>query len=121
MISIIAKWTILDGQRERAIPALRELAQRVQDEEPFVLMYTIHTPDFNLTSFPTPPQDEVVFFSVFTDHEAFQKHLNGPVFQDWLKQYQDLFLSNDGNLFVISEFLDRQAGHVRAALVTPLA
>lgn len=118
MISIIAKWTILEGKRQQALSALRILADEVLEKEPFVLMYTIHTPDFSATSFPTPPVNEVVFFSVFTDQEAFQKHLHGPVFKDWSREYKHLFLCNDGNLFVISEFLERQAGYVRQQMVT---
>lgn len=118
MITIIARWTILEGKREPAIAALRELEQAVHDEEPFVLMYTIHVPNLELTSFPTPAPSEVVFFSIFTDYAAFEKHLNGPVFQGWLAKYKDLFLLNNGNLFVISEWLDRIAGYIRPELIT---
>ncbi|MFN0108135.1 MAG: putative quinol monooxygenase [Blastocatellia bacterium] len=118
MISIIAKWTILEGKREQAIPALQDLAKQVEEGEPFVWMYTIHTPDLTVTNFPTPPANEVVFFSVFADHDAFEKHLNGPIFQNWFKQHSSLFLLNNGNLFVISEFLDRQAGYVHKEMLT---
>jgi quinol monooxygenase YgiN len=118
MISIIAKWSILAGKHEAAVAALKVLAYRVQTEEPFVPMYTIHVPDFSLVSFPTPPPTEVVFFSVFDDKEAFQKHLDGPVFRDWLAEHRELFLFNNDNLFVVSEWLSRQAGYVRASMVT---
>lgn len=118
MISIIAKWSILDGKQVAAVAALKDLACRVQAEEPFVPMYTIHVPNFALTSFPTPPPTEVVFFSVFDDEAAFQKHLHGPVFQDWLAEHRDLFLFNGDNLFVVSEWLARQAGYVRQSMVT---
>lgn len=116
MMPIIARWTILEGKREAAIAALRELEREVYEQEPFVSMYTINVPDFSVTSFPTPAPTEVVFLSIFDDYAAFQKHLNGPVFQGWLERYKDLFLTNNGNLFVISEWLTRIAGYIRPSL-----
>ncbi|MES3021479.1 MAG: antibiotic biosynthesis monooxygenase [Pseudomonadota bacterium] len=121
MITIIAKWTILKGCREPALAALSVLAREVEQQEPFVLMYTIHTPDMGVPSFPTPQPDEVDFFSVFTDYAAFQQHLNGPVFQAWADKYKQYFLTNASGLFVISEFLQREAGFVRAQMLTPAA
>ena len=118
MISIVAKWSILPGKHVQAIAALKDLACRVEREEPFVPMYTIHVPDFHSTSFPIPSAADVVFFSVFDDEAAFQKHLHGPVFRDWLALHTDLFLFNNGNLFVVSEMLDRKAGFVRQSMVT---
>ena len=118
MITIIAKWSILPGKQDAAVAALKVLAHRVETEEPFVPMYTIHLPDFTLTSFPIPAPTEVVFFSVFDDEAAFQKHLHGPVFQDWLAEHRALFLFNGDNLFVVSEWLSRKAGFVRASMVT---
>jgi quinol monooxygenase YgiN len=118
MISIVAKWSILPGKHVQAIAALKDLACRVEREEPFVPMYTIHVPDFHSASFPIPPAADVIFFSVFDDEAAFQKHLHGPVFRDWLALHTDLFLFNNGNLFVVSEMLDRKAGFVRQSMVT---
>jgi len=119
MISIIAKWTILEGQRAPALAALALLARQVEEHEPFVLMYTIHTPDMRVPSFPTPQPDEVDFFSVFTDYAAFEKHLTGPVFQSWADRYKKYFLTSGDGLFVISEFLRREAGFVRKQMLTP--
>lgn len=118
MISIVAKWSILPGKEDQAVVALKDLACRVQREEPFVPMYTIHVPNFKAASFPIPPAADVVFFSVFDDEAAFQKHLQGPVFRDWLALHKDLFLFNSGNLFVVSEMIDRIAGYVRPSMVT---
>jgi quinol monooxygenase YgiN len=118
MITIIAKWSILEGKQKEALAALAILAQEVKEKEPFVPMYTINTPNFKLTSFPTPPPTEVIFVSAFDDFAAFEKHLNGPVFQDWLKKYISLFLTNNGNLFVVSEWLERQYGYISEKMVT---
>lgn len=119
MITIIAKWSILEGKQKEALAALAILAQEVKEKEPFVPMYTINTPNLKLTSFPTPPPTEVIFVSAFDDFAAFEKHLHGPVFQDWLKKYISLFLTNNGNLFVVSEWLERQYGYIRPQMVTP--
>jgi quinol monooxygenase YgiN len=121
MITIIAKWSILEGKNKEALAALAILEKEVKEKEPFVPMYTINTPNFKLTSFPTPPEQEVIFVSAFDDFAAFEKHLNGPVFQDWLKKYINLFLTNNGNLFVTSEWLERQFGYIRPSMVTPPA
>jgi quinol monooxygenase YgiN len=116
---IIAKWTILDGKRDEANAALAQLVAEVEAGEPFTWMYTIHTPDLTQHSLPTPPAEEVVFFSVFEDADAFQKHLNGPIFQAWADRYMDLFLTNFDHLFVTAEYLERQTGFVREQMVTP--
>lgn len=118
MNMIIAKWTILEGKRKKALAALKILEREVRTKEPFVLMYTINTPDFTKTNFPTPPENEVIFVSAFADFAAFQKHLNGPVFQDWLKKYKNLFLTNNDNLFVLAEWLHREYGYIRPEMLT---
>jgi quinol monooxygenase YgiN len=120
MLPIIARWSIAEGKREQALKALTELAKLVEENEPFVPMYTIHTPDFSgppITSFPTPAANEVIFLSVFDDYAAFEKHYKG-LFKDWLDQNKDLFLLNNGNLFVVSEWLTRHAGFIRPSMVT---
>jgi quinol monooxygenase YgiN len=119
MFPVIAKWTILEGNEQAALAALQELASAVEQGEPFTWMYTIHTPNLAETNLPTPPATEVVFFSVFQDADAFEKHLTGPIFQDWAAKYMSLFLTNWDHLFVLAEYLDRQAGFVREEMVTP--
>ncbi len=119
MFPVIAKWTILEGKREQALAALGELADEVQAGEPFAWMYTIHTPDLTQHSLPTPPADEVIFLSVFESAEAFQKHFKGPIFQTWAAKHMDLFLTNLEHLFVLAEYIERQAGFVRKQMLTP--
>jgi quinol monooxygenase YgiN len=120
MLPIVARWSILEGKREEALRALDELVALVEAEEPFVPMYTVNVPNPSpeLTSYPTPAANEVVFLSVFDDAAAFEKHMNG-VFHDWLERHKQYFLLSNGNLFVVSEWLERHAGFVREAMVTP--
>jgi quinol monooxygenase YgiN len=115
MLSIIAKWWIQPGHEDDAVAALRELAAAVEEQEPFTIMYTIHTSIVE-GSRPSPPSNEVVFVSGWPDRAAFQQHLDGPVFKNWIAKHVDLFLTDDsGGLFVTGEFIDRQAGFVRPA------
>lgn len=120
MLPIIARWSIIEGKRAEALNALAELVKLVEAQEPFVPMYTVNVPNFSpeLTSFPTPAANEVVFLSVFDDAAAFEKHLNG-LFKTWLEKNKQFFLLNNGNLFVVSEWLERHAGFIRPSMVTP--
>ena len=111
--SIIAKWSIKPGCEQQAIAALGELAESVKREEPYTLMYLIHTANAE-GSRPTPAANEVIFVSAWPDQAAFERHLHGPVFQEWKDKHLDLFLTNSGgDLFVTSEFMDRRAGFIR--------
>lgn len=115
MLSIVAKWWIVPGREDDAVAALMKLARAVEVQEPFTTMYLIHT-SIAEGSRPTPPPNEVVFVSGWPDRAAFQQHLDGPVFKDWIAEYLDLFLTDDsGGLFVTAEFIDRHAGFVRPA------
>jgi quinol monooxygenase YgiN len=117
-ISIVTKWWIKDGCRDEAIPALAILAEQVCKKEPFTAMYLIHT-SVAEGSQPTPPSNEVIFVGTWVDRAAFNEHLNGPVFQDWAKQYKKLFLADDsGGLYVAAEFVERRAGFIRESQVT---
>jgi hypothetical protein len=69
VLPIIARWSIADGKRTEALTALKDLALLVEANEPFVPMYTIHTPDLSgppVVSFPTPAANEVVRQSMVT-------------------------------------------------------
>jgi quinol monooxygenase YgiN len=113
MLSIVAKWWIKPGCEAEAVAALSVLAEQVEAGEPFTTMYLIHTAVQD-GSRPTPPSNEVVFVSGWPDRAAFEKHLEGPVFKEWLASHLDLFLTDDsGGLFVTAEFIDRRAGFIR--------
>ena len=121
MLSIVAKWWIVPGREDEAMAALAKLGSAVEQQEPFTTMYLIHT-SIEEGSRPPPPPNEVVFVSGWPDRAAFQQHLDGPVFKDWIAEYLDLFLTDDsGGLFVSGEFIDRRAGFIRPAADHPVA
>lgn len=116
---LVAKWTILPGNEEKAKTALIQLAKDVQENEPETLLYMVHIPNFNEKSLPTPPQGEVIFWEVYVDQDAFLKHINGSIFQNFVKTYGSLFLSDFSNppqVFMTTEVLTQIEGFSRKAL-----
>lgn len=116
---LIAKWTILPGNETVALAALKQLALDVQANEPGTLLYMVHTPNFNEKSLPTPPAGEVFFWEVYENQEAFFTHVNGTIFQTFVKDYGNLFLSDFSNppqVFMTTEVLTKIEGFSRKAL-----
>jgi quinol monooxygenase YgiN len=116
MISIVTKWWCAPGKEKEAVAALEDLVRQVKDGEPDTLMYCLHTAIVE-GSLPPPTPREVIFMGAWTDRKAFDEHRNGPIFTQWLQKYLDLFVQNDGKLYVSAEFADRFAGFVRGAAV----
>ncbi len=114
MYPLISKWTALSDKKEEAIAALKQLAKTVEQEEPDTWMYTVHTPDFTQTNLPTPPEGEIVFFEIYKDQAAFNQHVSGKIFTDFVDDHADLFLCNEGKPYVTLEIMDRQAGFIRS-------
>jgi quinol monooxygenase YgiN len=121
MFTLIAKWTIKQGQERAAIAALKRLAKQVEQEED-TLIYLVHVPDMSQESLPTPSNLEVVFFEAYKNKAAFLAHVCGPIFKKFVAENIDLFLfttsacqdgENDKNPFVLAEFLSRKAGFIR--------
>lgn len=117
MYPVMAKWTILTGKENEAIAALHNLAKEVEKTEPDTLLYMVHVPNFKAKSLPTPPIGEVVFWEVYSDVNAFNKHITGPAFQNFLKTYGNLFLTDFGNppqVYMTTETLIQLGGFARA-------
>ncbi|MWB93262.1 hypothetical protein GON26_02730 [Flavobacterium sp. GA093] len=114
-----AKWTILPGNEAKATEALKQLALDVQENEPETIMYMVHVPNFKEKSLPTPAQGEVIFWEVYEDQEGFLKHVNGPIFQNFVKTYGELFLSDFSTppqVFMTTEVLTLIEGFSRKVL-----
>lgn len=116
MYQLIGKWTILSGNEEKAHKALKHLAIQVQNEEPGTLIYVVYLPDFAEISLPTPPSGEVIFFEAYKDKEAFNTHINGPIFKNFTKTFGHLFLndfSNPSQVYFSLEVLKQLGGFIR--------
>ncbi|MET9734800.1 antibiotic biosynthesis monooxygenase [Streptomyces sp. NPDC006458] len=112
MISIVTKWWHVDGRREEAITALKDLVAQTHQHEPDTWMYCLHTAIVE-GSLPPPTPNEIIFVGAWKDRKAFDDHRTGPVFTKWLADHLHLFVQNDGKLYVSAEFADRFAGFVR--------
>jgi quinol monooxygenase YgiN len=116
MYPLIAKWTILQGNEKKAIKALKQLAQDVKENEPGTLLYMVNVPNLNEKSLPTPPAGEVVFWEIYKDQAAFQRHVGGSIFQNFVKTYGGLFLndfSNPSQVYMMTEMLTQIGGFSR--------
>jgi hypothetical protein len=91
-----------------------KLAAEVAAQEPGTLTYLMHTPrpdEGDLIT--TPPADplSLLFFETYRDADAFDAHVNGPLFTEFVKNHGDLFIQAKGggpNTTVM--FLTQQAG-----------
>jgi len=124
MFTIIARWTIAKGHEAAARTALTRLAKQVRAKEPDTLLYLVFVPDMHELSLPTASPLEVVFVEGYKNKTAFLAHLNGPVFTQFTRKHQALFLSttvtgHDGkpvqSPFVLFQNLRRVGGFVRQA------
>lgn len=116
MICILTKWWHAEGRREEAVTALEELVLQVKRYEPDTYTYCLHTSIVD-GSEPPPPANEVIFLGAWKDRKAFDDHRTGPVFTKWLADNLELFVQNDGRLYVSAEVADRFAGFVRSEAI----
>ncbi|HEX8704736.1 MAG TPA: antibiotic biosynthesis monooxygenase family protein [Myxococcaceae bacterium] len=116
-VHLTAQWTLLEGREQEGLAALRKLAAAVLANEPDTLVYSFHTPLLGSgapASLPTPNPGTVLFYEAYASAEAFQAHVNGPVFKQFLQDHGDLFLcTGKQQPFVIVQFLQLQAGFTR--------
>jgi quinol monooxygenase YgiN len=116
MYTLIGKWTILEGKEAEAKDALNKLATQVKNEEVGTLIYMVYTPDFNEISLPTPQSGEVIFLEVYKDKDAFNQHIAGKAFNDFVSNYGHLFLkdfSNPPQIYFTMEVLNNVGGFIR--------
>src|ERR1043165_4515931 len=126
-VDLVSGWYIRQGCESAASEAVLSLAA-AGAEEPGTLVYLVHfsagTPA-GVAPTPAPlPTDppNLLFYESYWDPEAFNDHLRGPAFQNFLSEHGALFRQVDGKPFSTVQFLERVAGFVRQpAAVTPAA
>ena len=115
MHTVLATWYLKPGKLEAGIAALRSLVATVHCEEPDTLGYLVHQGGEG--SLPPTAVETVVFLEIYRDEAAFEQHINGKPFQDFLERHGDLFVMNyDARCgpFMEVATLDRVAGFLRA-------
>jgi quinol monooxygenase YgiN len=83
MITQIAKFKLNMNKEAEAIEALKELCAAVEKTEPGVLVYLCHR--------STKKPDELVFFEVYKDEDAYKAHVKTPHFAKLRKGFATLF------------------------------
>jgi predicted enzyme related to lactoylglutathione lyase/quinol monooxygenase YgiN len=119
-VHLISRWIVRAGREKRAIAALTKLAEEVLAHEPGTLTYHVHTPIMDDEALPPalPPSiaQEVVFYESYASAQAFNDHVNGPLFTKFVQEHGGLFLSppdSPGKPFIRVQFLQLQAGFTR--------
>lgn len=89
-----ARWVMKPGCREKVKAALKPYVERVKNEEPTTLMYTVSVTEPSEQAFSLPPSqhDALVYNSSWTDKQAFFDHGSGAPYQDFLREHGDLFV-----------------------------
>jgi quinol monooxygenase YgiN len=118
-----------NGLDEALLQRLQGLAGAVEAAEPDTLMYrvSLEAPypldqHFNPASPPPDPvplaqQTAVVFVECYRDAAAFSRHVQGEVFQDFLRETRDYFEPSPdipGWPVVDNDFMALQSGFIRA-------
>ncbi|MGO9427438.1 putative quinol monooxygenase [Rhodoblastus sp.] len=119
LLSLTSQWFIKPGLEIEAIQALRVLAADVRRGEPDTLVYLVHEPHADtreLVSLPPSVKNLVLFFEVYRDVPAFIRHVNGPIFTNFVKEHGKLFVEKNDQPYTTVAFLNRRAGFVRKEL-----
>jgi predicted enzyme related to lactoylglutathione lyase/quinol monooxygenase YgiN len=122
LVSLTSKWFIRPGREAAVIPALERLADAVREGEPDTLAYLVHTP-LGVAALQSRPPSEpgtVLFVEVYASPEAFDRHVKGPIFTDFVREHGSCFVAANGSPFTFVEFLERRAGFIRTAAIPPL-
>lgn len=127
MITLISRWTvrkdITDDEWDSLTQNLQSLADTVESAEPDTLVYRVHT------AAPDPRTGEgldtaearqyVTFYEVYRCAAAFDIHLNGIPFNDFLRDNRQYFEENpDRKNYPLTKttFLHKQSGYFREAV-----
>lgn len=123
MLSLYSNWWIKPGKEEEAKKQLKLLAATVQAKEPNTLMYLVHFPTSEFygkfKSVPATRPGAVTFVERYANWEAFDAHVSGDIFQNFLTDHGHLFVQDypkqgeDSQPFIQVVFMDEVAGFIR--------
>lgn len=114
MHTVLATWYLKPGNEDAGRAALRTLVETVHRDEPGTLGYLVHQGGDG--SLPPTAQEQVVFLEIYASPEAFERHITGKPFNDFLAAHGELFVTNFNPTwgpFMEVATLDRIAGFLR--------
>jgi predicted enzyme related to lactoylglutathione lyase/quinol monooxygenase YgiN len=112
-ISLVSRWFPKAGHVDELRGALIALAERVRAQESGTLTYLVHVPasgDPRLLSLPPADGPAILFFETYADADAFEAHLNGTAFTEFVAQHGDHFVGAGGKPYTTVMFLECVAG-----------
>ncbi len=116
-LHLTSTWFIRPGCESEVDETLPKLVAEVEETEPDTLVYMAHRPLPNsprLQSLPPADPNTVVFFEVYRDVEAFQRHLEGAAFNGFVARHGAAFVAANGKPLTFVEFLHLQQGFIRS-------
>ncbi len=116
-LHLTSEWFIIPGNEAAVARVVPELVAQVQASEPDTLIYMVHKPwpnSANLQSLPPANPGTLLFFEVYRNQAAFEAHLNGAAFTQFVNNHGDLFIQNNGKPFSFVEFLHMEDGFIRS-------
>ena len=131
MIALLSRWKLKDGCPPELKQALEQLTADVRSQEPGTLSFAVYLPapyppigpppDYEVSKDPevlVPREhNELIFFEVYQDAEAFSAHLRGPATK-FRYEKRDFFVTPwQGYPRPEVLYLDPQSAFVRSALI----
>lgn len=119
VFQVEARWVMKPGNRDKIAAALVNYVKAVKQIEQGLYMYTVSFADPSPDAPAIPPMqlDTVTYNSAWKDHDAFIAHTKEPVYQEFLKQYGDLFVQavpgSTTSPYMTTSVLKRIAGFLR--------
>ena len=116
-LHLTSEWFIQPGRESEVARAIARLVADVHGAEPDTLIYFVHkpaAPGGALQSLPPPAPNSLLFFEVYRDAAAFDRHVNGPIFTRFVTDHGALFICANGKPFTFVEFLTLEHGFLRA-------
>ena len=116
-LHLTSQWFIKPGYRDAVLTAVEALAHDVLEQEPGTLTYLVHTPAESPgapQSLPPTDGNSLMFFERYRDRDAFDAHVKGELFTNFVKTYGALFILNSQDQpYTTVMFLQQQAGFSR--------
>lgn len=121
MYTLVSKWYLKAEINIEKLPseledALKNAAQQYTLNEPGTLMYLVNIPVKSPFNPEKPIENQVVFIEGYEDKSAFEKHVNGSLFKQFVKDNIQYFQQENGQPKTDTVFLKRESGSLHINL-----